>query len=98
MKICTLPSPGKHADPVNFPFTAHIYFRGDVRALRALCCDGLATKLVNQVERRPPNQKVSWSRVSWLRQPDTLFRGIRILSDRATAIPEIPNSGIRQIV
>jgi len=71
---------------------------GDVRALRALCCDGLANELVNQVESRPSNQKVTWNRVRWLRRPDTLFRGIRILADRATPIPEIPNSGIRQIV
>lgn len=41
---------------------------------------------------------MTWKLVQWLRQPSTFFSGIRVLSDRATKIPELPNSGIRQIV
>lgn len=53
---------------------------------------------MTQVENRPANEKVAWELVSWLRQPSTFFTGLRVVSDRATKIPEIRNSGIRQIV
>lgn len=71
---------------------------GDVPTLRHLCCDGLARKLVTQVENRPLGEKVTWKLVSWLRQPSTFFTGIRVVSDRATQIPGVQNSGIRQMV
>lgn len=51
-----------------------------------------------QIESRPKNQQVTWNLVKWLRGPSTYFTGIRVVSDRATQIPEMTNSGIRQIV
>ncbi|KAJ5613561.1 hypothetical protein N7528_007215 [Penicillium herquei] len=74
------------------------FARGDSSGLRRLCADGLAQNLVNQIESRPKNQKVTWKLVKWLRGPSTYFTGIRVMSDRATQLPEIANSGIRQIV
>ncbi|KAJ5999123.1 hypothetical protein N7451_006933 [Penicillium sp. IBT 35674x] len=71
---------------------------GDVSGLRRLCGDGLAKNLIAQIESRPKNQQVTWNLVKWLRGPSTYFTGIRVVSDRATQIPEMTNSGIRQIV
>lgn len=71
---------------------------GDSSGLRRLCADGLSKNLINQIESRPKNQKVSWKLVQWLRGPSTYFTGIRVMSDRATQLPELSNSGIRQIV
>ncbi|KAJ5116398.1 hypothetical protein N7456_000746 [Penicillium angulare] len=72
--------------------------RGDSSGLRRLCGDGLSKTLLKQIESRPYNQKVSWKLVKWIRGPSTCFTGIRVMSDRATSLPEIANSGIRQIV
>ncbi|KAJ5594461.1 uncharacterized protein N7459_000669 [Penicillium hispanicum] len=71
---------------------------GDIPGVRRLCCDGLARKLVNQIESRPRNEQVTWNLVNWIRAPNTYFTGVRVVSDRATKIPEVPNSGIRQII
>lgn len=51
-----------------------------------------------QIEKRPIGEQVTWKLVSWLRQPSTFFTGLRVVSDRATQIPEVSNSGIRQVV
>lgn len=66
--------------------------------MKALCVPSFAEKLIAQIESRPAGQKVTWTRESWIRRPDTLFRGIRILSDRAAPFQEIPKTGARQIV
>ncbi|KAJ5162355.1 hypothetical protein N7492_007747 [Penicillium capsulatum] len=71
---------------------------GDARKLRSICCDGLANKLTAQIEDRPANEKIIWKLVKWLRQPSTYGTGVRVMSDRATQIPEMSKSGIRQIV
>lgn len=36
--------------------------------------------------------------MKYLRKPSTNFIGVRVLSDRATSIPDLPKSGIRQMV
>jgi mitochondrial protein MBA1 len=41
---------------------------------------------------------VSWNIEKYHRSPSTFFTGVRVLSDRATPIPDFPDSGIRQIV
>ncbi|KAJ5639770.1 uncharacterized protein N7484_007632 [Penicillium longicatenatum] len=74
------------------------FARGDTSGLRRLCCDGLSKNLIMQIDSRPKNQQVTWNLVKWLRGPSTYFTGIRIVSDRATQIPDMNNSGIRQIV
>ena len=76
----------------------NILVSGDSSGLRRLCADGLSKNLINQIDSRPKNQKVSWKLVQWLRGPSTYFTGIRVMSDRATQLPELANSGIRQIV
>ncbi|KAJ5930667.1 hypothetical protein N7466_006160 [Penicillium verhagenii] len=72
--------------------------RGDIPGIRRLCGDGLAKNLIMQIENRPKNQQVTWNLIKWLRRPSTYFTGLRVMADRATQIPEVPNSGIRQIV
>ncbi|KAJ6032299.1 hypothetical protein N7540_003031 [Penicillium herquei] len=74
------------------------FARGDSSGIRRLCGDNLSKDLINQIDRRPKNQKVSWKLVKWLRGPSTYFTGIRVMSDRGTQLPVFPNSGIRQIV
>jgi mitochondrial protein MBA1 len=41
---------------------------------------------------------VTWALEKYRRTPATFFLGLRVVSDRATQIPELPNSGIRQVV
>lgn len=41
---------------------------------------------------------MSWKLVKYLRKPSTNFLGLRVVSDRATSIPEIPKSGVRQTI
>ena len=41
---------------------------------------------------------MTWKLVKYLRKPSTHFTGLRVLSDRASSIPDFPKSGIRQIV
>lgn len=72
--------------------------RGNIPKIRAICCDGLSSKFIQAIERRPAGEKVSWKLVKLLRQPSTNFTGLRVISDRATSIPDIPNSGIRQVI
>lgn len=41
---------------------------------------------------------MSWNLLKYNRTPSTWFTGARVISDRSTQIPEIPESGIRQVV
>ncbi|KAJ5397136.1 hypothetical protein N7509_005249 [Penicillium cosmopolitanum] len=75
-----------------------LFASGDIPKLKQITCDGLSTKLISQIEARRPTEVVTWNLIKWLRQPNTYFTGIRVLSDRATQLPEVPKSGIRQIV
>ena len=75
-----------------------MYLRGDMPTIRKICCTGLANNLGARISTRPKDEKVTWSLDSYIRSPATLFTGVRVLADRATQIPEIPNSGIRQVV
>lgn len=72
--------------------------RGDTSEIKRITCDKFAKNLVQQIERRPKNESMSWKLLKYLRTPSTNFLGVRVLSDRATAIPDIPKSGIRQLV
>ncbi|KAJ5124745.1 uncharacterized protein N7515_008570 [Penicillium bovifimosum] len=74
------------------------FAEGDIARIRAICCDGIANKLIKEIERRPKDEKVTWKRLKLLRKPSTNFTGIRVISDRASTIPDIPKSGVRQIV
>ncbi|KAJ5780983.1 hypothetical protein N7457_006143 [Penicillium paradoxum] len=74
------------------------FAEGNIPKIRSICCDGLARNLITEIERRPTNEKVTWKLVKRLRQPSTNFTGLRVISDRATSIPDIPKSGIRQII
>ncbi|KAL1962437.1 hypothetical protein VTN77DRAFT_9708 [Rasamsonia byssochlamydoides] len=71
---------------------------GDVDTLRKICCTGLANNLSARINRRPKDEKVTWSLDKYIRAPSTYFTGVRVLSDRATQIPELPDSGVRQVV
>ncbi|KAL2831232.1 hypothetical protein BDW59DRAFT_158177 [Aspergillus cavernicola] len=71
---------------------------GDAATLRKICCTGLANNLIGRVASRPKGEKVTWSLDKYLRSPSTFFTGIRVVSDRATQIPELPDSGVRQVV
>lgn len=100
---CTQRSPSKwiicyyiRFEPVLL--TQHVFDRGDVATLRKICCTGLANNLSARISNRPKDERVTWSLDSYIRAPATLFTGIRVVADRATQIPEIPNSGIRQVV
>jgi len=70
----------------------------DVDSLNIICCPGLARSLTARIRQRPSNELVSWSLDRYLRTPSTFFIGVRILSDRAVAFPDMPDSGVRQIV
>lgn len=39
-----------------------------------------------------------WALKKYIRGPSTLFTGVHVLSDRASQLPNPPNSGIRQVV
>lgn len=41
---------------------------------------------------------MTWSLLKYLRTPGTYFTGMRVMSDRASELPDLPNSGIRQVV
>ncbi|KAJ5210398.1 hypothetical protein N7491_010205 [Penicillium cf. griseofulvum] len=74
------------------------FANGNIPKIRQICCDGLAKQLTTGIERRPKNELVTWKLVKYLRQPSTNFTGLRVISDRATSIPEVPKSGIRQVI
>ncbi|EAW21928.1 uncharacterized protein NFIA_070990 [Aspergillus fischeri NRRL 181] len=71
---------------------------GDVNTLRKICCSGLANNLSSRVASRPKDEKVTWALDKYNRTPGTLFTGLRVLADRATQIPDLPDSGVRQVV
>ncbi|EHA20048.1 hypothetical protein CBS63078_7245 [Aspergillus niger] len=71
---------------------------GDIATLRKVCCTGLANQLSTRIAARPKGERVTWNLDSYIRSPGTYFTGVRVMSDRATQIPEIPNSGVRQVV
>lgn len=72
--------------------------RGDIATLRKICCTGLANNLSARISNRPKDEKTTWSLDKYNHTPATFFTGVRVLSDRATQIPDIPNSGSRQVV
>ncbi|KAL5337555.1 hypothetical protein BJX70DRAFT_369112 [Aspergillus crustosus] len=71
---------------------------GDTTTLRKICCTGLANSLIGRIAARPKGERVSWSLDKYTRSLSTYFTGIRVVSDRATQIPELPDSGVRQVV
>lgn len=72
--------------------------RGNTHEIKKITCDNFARNLVQQIERRAQNESMSWKLLKYRRTPSTNFLGVRVLSDRATAIPDFPKSGIRQLV
>ncbi|KAL3483658.1 hypothetical protein BJX62DRAFT_75790 [Aspergillus germanicus] len=73
------------------------YANGDAKTIRKICCTGLANDLTRRISSRPQGEKVTWSLDQYIRGPSTLFTGIRVLADRLTEIPELPNSSVRQV-
>ncbi|KAF7173950.1 hypothetical protein CNMCM5623_006232 [Aspergillus felis] len=71
---------------------------GDVNTLRKICCTGLANSLISRIASRPKDEKLTWALDKYNRTPGTLFTGLRVLADRATQIPDLPDSGVRQVV
>ncbi|RAH75516.1 uncharacterized protein BO66DRAFT_10067 [Aspergillus aculeatinus CBS 121060] len=71
---------------------------GDTATINKICCTGLAKELNSRIAARPKNEKVTWSLDNYNRDASTFWTGARVVSDRATQIPEIPNSGVRQVV
>ncbi|RAL06408.1 uncharacterized protein BO80DRAFT_11752 [Aspergillus ibericus CBS 121593] len=71
---------------------------GDSTTLRKVCCTGLANQLNSRIAARPKGEQVSWSLEKYIKSPATFFTGVRVVSDRATQIPELPDSGVRQVV
>lgn len=66
--------------------------------MNKVCCPGLAQDLNTRIRQRRSDEKVTWALEKYRRTPSTLFTGVRILSDRATTLPEIADAGVRQIV
>lgn len=79
-------------------YRINICISADVDSLNIICCPGLARSLTARIRQRPSNELVSWSLDRYLRNPGTFFMGVRILSDRAVTFPDMPDSGVRQIV
>ncbi|KAL4924929.1 uncharacterized protein BDV17DRAFT_202657 [Aspergillus undulatus] len=71
---------------------------GDVATLRKICCTGLANNLTGRITARPKGEKVTWSLDKYIRSPSTFFTGLRVVSDRAVQIPELRDSGVRQVI
>ncbi|RDW86159.1 uncharacterized protein DSM5745_02801 [Aspergillus mulundensis] len=74
------------------------FARGETGTVRNICCTGLANSLVKRIEARPKGEQVTWSLDKYIRSPSTWFTGIRVVSDRATQLPNIADSGVRQVV
>jgi protein MBA1 len=66
--------------------------------LRKICCTGLANSLASRISRRSGDEKVTWSLDKYIRTPSTYFTGVRVMADRAMQIPDLPSSGLRQVV
>ncbi|KAL2219136.1 hypothetical protein M432DRAFT_545617 [Thermoascus aurantiacus ATCC 26904] len=71
---------------------------GDINTIRKICCPGLAKSLSTRIANRPGHERITWTLEKYLRTPATYFTGVRVLSDRATVLPELPDSGVRQVV
>ncbi|OOF98572.1 hypothetical protein ASPCADRAFT_204326 [Aspergillus carbonarius ITEM 5010] len=71
---------------------------GDSATLRKVCCSGLANQLNSRIAARPKGEQVTWDLEKYIKSPATFFTGVRVLADRATQIPELPDSGVRQVV
>ena len=71
---------------------------GNLPLLRKICCTGLANNLGTRISSRSKDEKVTWHLDKYIRSPSTFLTGIRVVSDRATQIPELPDSGVRQVV
>ena len=63
-----------------------------------MCCSGLANQLNSRIAARPKGEQVTWDLEKYIKSPATFFTGVRVLADRATQIPELPDSGVRQVV
>ncbi|GAM43763.1 hypothetical protein TCE0_060f18840 [Talaromyces pinophilus] len=74
------------------------FAKGNERMIRAKCSPGLGNDLIKRIRKRNPKETISWTLERYIRDPSTFFTGVRVLSDRATLIPEVPDSAIRQIV
>ncbi|THC98030.1 hypothetical protein EYZ11_002456 [Aspergillus tanneri] len=64
------------------------------RDLHKLMYSAFAERINNRLK----DEKVTWSLEKYNRTPGTFLTGLRVVSDRATQIPEIPDSGVRQVV
>lgn len=73
-------------------------YRGNEKLLKARCSPGLAKDLIGRIRSRSPKESVSWTLEKYVRDPSTFFQGVRVLSDRAITLPELPDSSLRQIV
>ncbi|KAL4805479.1 hypothetical protein BDV18DRAFT_161131 [Aspergillus unguis] len=71
---------------------------GDQNTIRKICCTGLANNLISRITTRRRGEQVHWSLDKYIRSPSTWFTGIRVVADRAVQIPELPDSGVRQVV
>lgn len=86
---------------INFtPFTnpSSLNNSGDILSLNKICCPGLANDLAGRINRRRRGEKVTWSLDKYIRGPSTFFTGVRVVSDRASKLPHLADSGARQIV
>lgn len=73
-------------------------YRGDTNTLNKVCCSGLANDLTSRINRRRKGEKVTWTLDKYIRSPATFFSGARVVSDRASMLPNVPDSGARQVV
>ncbi|RMJ21176.1 hypothetical protein PHISP_07951 [Aspergillus sp. HF37] len=74
------------------------FARGDINTLKKICCTGLVNDLAARIQQRRKDEKIIWTLDKYHRGPSTYFTGVRIMADRAAAIPEVPGTGIRQVV
>lgn len=65
---------------------------GNIPEIKRICCEKLAQKLTNQIQNRRANERIVWKLVG------RKFSGVRVMADRAVKIPDMSNSGIRQMV
>ncbi|KAL3466786.1 hypothetical protein BJX64DRAFT_216713 [Aspergillus heterothallicus] len=70
---------------------------GDAKTLRRICCTGLANDLTRRISTRHQGEKITWALEKYNHSPSTWFTGVRVMADRLTEIPELPNSSVRQV-
>ncbi|KAL1998506.1 hypothetical protein VTN02DRAFT_6054 [Thermoascus thermophilus] len=71
---------------------------GDINTIRKICCTGLSKSFSARIANRPSHERITWTLEKYIRTPATYFTGVRVVSDRATQIPDFPDSGVRQVV